>query len=114
MHPTAQTDLAHIAQQGRPVGNSATGTAFAPAPVDTANDGNRHVFSPRYRVLLDGLALRVGPDINAMTVVQLNDGSIVEALPESNQGYWIAVQIAGKRGWVPAQWLLPLADAGTE
>jgi pilus assembly protein CpaC len=63
--------------------------------------------SKRYRVLLDGLALRVAADVNAPVVQQLPAGTVVQGLPQAPKDYWSPVQVDGKRGWVAAQWLVP-------
>lgn len=77
--------------------SAASGTATGAGP------------ATRFRVLLDGLAMRVAPDVNALTVMKLGNGRVVEGLPEQNQGHWTAVEAGGKRGWVATQWLLPQA-----
>ena len=103
LRPQRMSDPIHIAPQGQPV--SAGGVLAAALP--QGNVSNESLNLPRYQVLLDGLAMRVTPDINALAVLQLNSGSVVEALPEQPRGYWRAVQAAGKRGWVAMQWLMP-------
>lgn len=62
----------------------------------------------RLRVTLPQLAMRVAPDVNAPLVARLREGAVVEALPQPPQGYWQPVLANGKRGWVPAQWLVPV------
>lgn len=54
------------------------------------------------------LGMRVAPDVNASMVLLLRRGQVVDALPQSPQGYWLPVQVDGRRGWAPAQWLVPL------
>ncbi len=66
----------------------------------------------RFVVGLDGLALRMTPDVNSMVVLHLKEGRTVVALPQAPRGAWTAVQ-AGEgesrhQGWVPSQWLQPL------
>ncbi len=61
----------------------------------------------KYRVAMNGLALRLTPDINAPIVAMLPEGLVVDALPQVPRGYWVAVQSDGQRGWVAAQWLIP-------
>ena len=73
----------------------------------TATSLDRDAGGKRYRVNLNRLALRVTPDINAAVIQKLASGSVVEALPRSPRGHWMAVQADGKRGWVAAQWLVP-------
>ena len=63
--------------------------------------------TPRFRVLLGGLAMRVAPEVNASLITKLDYGRVVDGLPEQSQGYWTAVEVDGKRGWVATQWLLP-------
>ena len=108
LQPTEHGDVAHVVQEGYSIRSVARAKSVRPAEQVNA-DAALSTSLPRYQVLLDGLALRVSPDINAAVVVQLNSGSVLEALPESQQGYWTAVQVAGRRGWVPAQWILPIA-----
>jgi pilus assembly protein CpaC len=64
----------------------------------------------QYRVALDRVALRVTPDVNAASIQNLAEGQVVEALAQAPQGYWIAVQANGKRGWAASQWLTPIAS----
>jgi pilus assembly protein CpaC len=93
------------------VGNPRVRVAPAASQAVTANvapAGQESVpVSKRYRVLLDGLALRVAADVNAPVVQQLPAGTVVEGLPQSPKDYWSPVQVDGKRGWVAAQWLVP-------
>lgn len=106
IRPRMDSDVSHLARHGQPVGMGAIATAIMPAePVQGSVPLTGT--ARRYKVNLDGLALRVAPDVNAMTVVQLNLDSEVEGLPEAPRGHWVAVQVAGKRGWVPLQWLIP-------
>lgn len=62
-----------------------------------------------YRVGLQGLALRLTPDINSAIVMRLREGSTVLALPEPPRGAWTAVQTGPgadeRRGWVATEWL---------
>lgn len=60
----------------------------------------------RYRVTVQGLAMRVTPDVNSPVLQRLSKGEVVEALPQSPQGYWLPVETGGKRGWVANQWLV--------
>ena len=76
-------------------------------PSTVVSQSNAKPNLPRFRVLLDGLALRAAPDVNAQLVARLDNGALVEGLPQRAQGYWSSVQLSGKRGWVPTQWLLP-------
>lgn len=69
----------------------------------------RSIASPRFRVMLDGLAVRIAPDVTSAVLTKLDQGRVVEGLPEQTQGYWTAVDAGGKRGWVATQWLLPQA-----
>ncbi|MDB5796838.1 MAG: ral secretion pathway protein [Paucimonas sp.] len=82
--------------------------AAALAPATTAALASVPATPPqRFRVNLDGLALRVTPDINAALVERLPRNTIVEALPEPPQAYWLPVQANGRRGWTARQWLVP-------
>ncbi|RZL40550.1 MAG: hypothetical protein EOP35_00505 [Rubrivivax sp.] len=64
------------------------------------------------RVQSEALALRVTPDVNAAVVWRAQRGDVVRRLNLPPQGAWLPVQIGagptGKRGWVMAQWLVPL------
>lgn len=59
----------------------------------------------QYRVVLDGLAMHVSPDVNSMVVEKLTGGQIVNSSVGNASGSWIAVQSGAARGWVSAQWL---------
>ena len=99
------SDLATPAQQGKLVGAAVAPAAGMPSTVVSQSNAKPNL--PRFRVLLDGLALRAAPDVNAQLVARLDNGALVEGLPQRAQGYWSSVQLSGKRGWVPTQWLLP-------
>jgi pilus assembly protein CpaC len=114
--PNPNTDLSLVASQGRMVGMHSIASSALPKTstavttgVATATSGSFAVSSAtsRYRVLLDGLALRVAPDVNALTVAKLDVGLIVEGAPDQAQGYWTAIKLEGKQGWVATQWLVP-------
>jgi pilus assembly protein CpaC len=66
----------------------------------------------RYRVAMDGLALRITPDINAEIVARLISGDTVAALSQPPRGGWTADQLdagdTSHRGWVASQWLIPV------
>lgn len=64
-----------------------------------------------YRVMLNKLALRVAPDMNAAVVQSLAEGQMVQALAVAPRNYWMAVQIGGQRGWVASQWLSPVTSS---
>jgi pilus assembly protein CpaC len=103
--------VARLAIQGKPLGRRVAATSVLPAST-VRQDGNANQSSQlRYQVLLEGLAMRLTPDVNALTVSQLSAGSVVEALPEPSRGYWTAVRAGDQRGWVATQWLIPQAAA---
>lgn len=113
-------EAARAALQGGMAGERIAAPVGVPVPVTAAGSGQESTSAPtsasaysaakvRFRVLLDGLALRVSPDVNAQLVMKLESGAVVEALPEQNQGYWTAVQAGDKRGWAATQWLIPQA-----
>lgn len=64
---------------------------------------------PQYAVLLNKLAMRVTPDVNAPALVNLAAGQVVHSLVLEPRGAWSAVEAQGKRGWVATQWLQPVA-----
>ena len=69
---------------------------------------------PFYRTTLPDLAMRVVPDVNAALVAQLREGEIVKRLPDPPQGYWVAVEARGQKGWVASQWLSLQSEAATQ
>ena len=110
IQPGSRGTIANVDRQGAIVGlgKPDARVAAAPAQAVTADPASVEAGAPpakRYRVNLDGLALRVTPDINAPIVEHLTGGAVVEALPQPPQGYWLAVQANGKRGWAASQWL---------
>lgn len=110
-------------RQGRVVAVAPAGTAASQAargrtpadaelqwpagPASPPGDGATVHRPAPYRVLLDRLALRVTPDINAPVIAHLAAGEAVTALPYPAQGAWLAIQAGPRTGWVAAQWLLP-------
>lgn len=68
-----------------------------PAPAQTA--------TARYRVALPKLALRVSPDVNAMVLAQVPEGTVVEQSDQPAQGAWMPVRYGERQGWVASQWL---------
>jgi pilus assembly protein CpaC len=75
-------------------------TAAAPATTSGA------VATTRYRVALPKLALRVSPDVNAMVLVQVPEGTVVEQQSDQpTQGAWTPIRYADRQGWVASQWL---------
>jgi pilus assembly protein CpaC len=84
------------------------GSALAPVTAQPAPPGA----APRtMRVLLDRLALRAAPDINAAVLRKLGAGNVVKLLPQPQRGTWSAVEVDGQRGWTATQWLMPLDAA---
>lgn len=63
----------------------------------------------QYAVLLNQLAMRVTPDINAPVLANLAEGQVVRGLALESRGAWSAVDADGKRGWVATLWLRPVA-----
>lgn len=111
IQPRSRSTIANVDRQGAIVGlgKPDARVAAAPAQALTADPASVEAGAPpakRYRVNLDGLALRVTPDINAPIVEHLTGGTVVEALPQPPKGYWLAVQANGKRGWAASQWLV--------
>jgi pilus assembly protein CpaC len=111
LHAATQAATLHE-EQSRPARKPVAATV-APRPVllaasDVAPDAAR-----QFRVEAQRLALRLAPDVNAGAVVTLLHGDVVNAIAGAEQGHWIGVQSgsgeSAKRGWVPTQWLLPLA-----
>ncbi|MBK4733734.1 pilus assembly protein N-terminal domain-containing protein [Noviherbaspirillum pedocola] len=102
--PASEADAATWAR-GRDATAEQRGAALAPI---TAQAAPTQAMPPReMRVTLDRLALRVAPDINAAVLRKLQAGTIVRLLPQAQRGYWSAVEIDGRRGWVATQWLAP-------
>ncbi|HEX6703994.1 MAG TPA: pilus assembly protein N-terminal domain-containing protein [Albitalea sp.] len=99
------------AQSGQPNIQSLVGAGEAPRPASITLDGPSGN-ARQYRVGLDGLALRISPDPRGAVLLKLPAGDIVTALPRAAQGPWTAVQAMdgdmARRGWVAAEWLLPL------
>ena len=105
VRPGENNELTAAARHGNLVGAAIAPSTDVQSTV--VRQKNSRSDLPRFRVLLDGLALRAAPDVNAQLVARLETGSLVDGLPQEVQGYWSPVQFDGKRGWVPTQWLLP-------
>jgi pilus assembly protein CpaC len=99
-------------EQARPARKPVAATVL-PRPVLLAANDTATSAARQYRVEAQRLALRLAPDINAGAVVTLLHGDVVNAIVGAEQGHWMGVQSgsgdSAKRGWVPMQWLLPLA-----
>lgn len=65
----------------------------------------------RYAVLMNRLALRITPDVNASILQNLSQGQVVLGLSLSSRGGWTAIDAGGKRGWVATQWLQPVSSS---
>jgi pilus assembly protein CpaC len=78
-----------------------------PAPDETAPASAQPAAAAttRYRVALPKLALRVSPDVNAMVLVQVPEGTVVEQSDQPTQGAWTPIRYADRQGWVASQWL---------
>jgi hypothetical protein len=99
-------------EQARPA-RKPVATTVAPRPVLLAANDTATGASRQFRVEAQRLALRLAPDVNSGSVVTLLHGDVVSAVSGAEQGHWMGVQTGSgdnaKRGWVPTQWLLPLA-----
>lgn len=94
-------------RQGTPLNNHADQRIAADAPQVITATGNTTQPGKPYRVLLDHLALRVSPDINANVTRHLSQGSLVHLLAQPPVGPWVPVRAGDATGWVASQWLLP-------
>ena len=63
----------------------------------------------KYAVLMNRLALRITPDVNASILQNLSQGQVVLGLSLSSRGGWTAIDAGGERGWVATQWLQPVS-----
>jgi pilus assembly protein CpaC len=100
-------------EQARPARKPVAATVVPRPVLLAANDAAAG--TPRqFRVEAQRLALRLAPEVNAGAVVTLLHGDVVNAVAGAEQGHWMGVQTGSgdnaKRGWVPTQWLLPLAN----
>jgi pilus assembly protein CpaC len=100
-------------EQARPARKPVAATVV-PRPVLLTASAGASDAARQFRVEAQRLALRIAPDVNAGAVVTLLHGDVVNAIAGAEQGQWLGVQSGSgdgaKRGWVPTQWLLPLAD----
>ena len=81
-----------------------------PADANANANANANASAPaaparRYRVVLEGLALHVSPDINSLVVAKLSGNQIVQGGPGAPRGSWVPVEAGAARGWVAGQWL---------
>jgi pilus assembly protein CpaC len=85
----------------------AAGKALSVIQGDTQGQiaGNNEMF----RVVLSRLALRVAPDINAMVLAQIPQGSLLKADSRAPVGLWLPVAFDGREGWVDVRWLEPVS-----
>jgi pilus assembly protein CpaC len=101
-----------VMDNGRPV-RQPVPQGMVPRPVVLRSDQAVVDQPPQeYRVQALRLAMRLTPDINADVIVTLAKGEVVRAVPGANNGSWVGVASGAQSdrwGWVPAQWLVPLA-----
>ena len=83
----------------------------AEAPAALAQ-GAEPLQSSRYRVQLQGLVLREGPDMNTPLLARMPLGAVVDGLPVAKLGRWVAVEWAGKRGWAIESYLAAPINQG--
>jgi pilus assembly protein CpaC len=97
-----------VAQPGRDVRRPVSATADR-KPLTLPGSASD---SRKYRIAMDGLAIRITPDMNSEIVTRLSQGDTVAALNQPPRGGWTAVQLgegeSGRRGWVASQWLVPV------
>jgi pilus assembly protein CpaC len=109
---TAQAAPTLHEERAQPARKPVTATAL-PRPVLLASKEFTPDSARPFRVEAQRLALRLAPDVNAGAVVTLLHGDVVNAITGAERGHWIGVQSgsgeSAQRGWVPTQWLLPLA-----
>lgn len=105
----ASSNIGKSAQQGKRIEPLKASTKLVARPlsaeVPATADTPVEKASPKYRVVLPKLALRVSPDVNALIVMQVQEGAIVEGLPQGSVGGWTAVQAGDASGWVDSQWI---------
>lgn len=99
-------------QQGRTLRpGAAEGVPPAPGRRITADAARNQAATDKplrsYHVILNRLALRVAPDINADVVSHLRAGQQVRVLDQPPRRQWLAIEADGKRGWVSGEWLRP-------
>jgi pilus assembly protein CpaC len=83
-----------------------------PVTLQPSNVASPAALSQQFRVQAQRLALRITPDVNAGVITTLSHGELVRAIPGASSGSWVAVSAGaddGRWGWVPHQWLTPLA-----
>lgn len=104
-------DLAQTAVPPAAALQAQSGTPLQRALSQGANGAGADAAGRSYRVTLNGLALRVAPDMNAAVVLQMREGTPVTALPQPQRGAWTAVQWSDgnvrRNGWVSSQWIAP-------
>jgi pilus assembly protein CpaC len=107
--------LAPIHKRYTPHAVDSRSTALADTPpVSTAASLtlDSAAIGPQFAVLLNRLAMRLTPDVNAPALANLAAGQVVRSLVLEPRGAWSAVEAQGKRGWVATQWLQPVAAGG--
>ncbi|MFZ6687554.1 hypothetical protein ACO0K0_07395 [Undibacterium sp. SXout11W] len=61
--------------------------------------------SALYEVVVNDLAMRSAPEINAQLLKKLQLGQLVAGLPQTVRDSWIAIHVDGHMGWVSHQWI---------
>jgi pilus assembly protein CpaC len=108
LQPVAHVPGLEPAPDGPHARQARQGRALAPHEAGAATG---HPAPGIYRVGLEGLALRVSPDINATVLQSLPVGSLLQVLPQAPQAQFSAVRIDDRLGWTETQWLSPLTFA---
>ncbi|QNA99620.1 type II and III secretion system protein family protein [Massilia sp. Se16.2.3] len=96
------------ADSGAVARKAAGGTMLAQVAKPAVED--RAAADRQYRVVLDGLAVHVSPDINSVVVAKLGGNQLVNGAAAA-KGSWMPIESGAVRGWVSAQWLQNVAMA---
>lgn len=94
--------------QGKQIDAAVTASNALPL-IQGPDSGKPTRSTEAFRVVLSRLALRVSPDINAMVLTQIPQGSLLMADSRAPVGLWQPVTFDGREGWVDVRWLEPVA-----
>ena len=83
---------------------------LAPPPVSSATPAPGLLAAGLHRVMRPGVAVRAEPKLGARILGGVDQFALVNVLPRTARGDFVAINWQGGSGWVTARWLSPLGS----